>query len=153
MRPVSPGRMGHCQFVVGGLGVAGAATDARKTSGAAGHATRTGELAAGAATDARDAARPTGTATGATIYATGAAGAVGAAAATRVLLVDNVSGRATRRATDVGLSCRHGHHSYRSSNSPTNNKRFHEIEFCQHATPHTPVYTGPKHSFPDLLIK
>jgi hypothetical protein len=145
--------MGRCQFVVGGLGVAGATTDARKTSGAAGHATRTGELAAGAATDARDAALPARAAARSAELPAGPAVAVSiAATATRILLKDNMSDRATRRATDVGLSCRHGHHSYRSSNSPTNNKRFHEIEFCQHATSHTRVCTGPKHSFPDLLM-
>lgn len=139
---------------MGDLAVAGAATDARKTSGAAGNATRTGELAAGAAPDARDAALPTRTAARSAELPAGPAVAVGiAATATRILLKDNMSDRATRRATDVGLSCRHGHHSYRSSNSPTNNKRFHEIEFCQHATPHTPVYTGPKHSIPDLPMR
>jgi hypothetical protein len=146
--------MDRCQFLVGGLGVAGAATDARNTSGAAGNQTRTGELAAGAATDARDAALPARTTARSVERPARPAVAVGiAATTTRILLVDNVSGRATRRATDVGLSCRHGHHSYRSSNSPTNNKRFHEIEFCQHATPHTLVYTGLKHSLPDLLMK
>ena len=38
----------------GGLAVAGAAADARKTSGTAGHATRTRELTAGATADTRD---------------------------------------------------------------------------------------------------
>jgi hypothetical protein len=78
-----PGRTN--QFLLGGLAVAGAATDARKTSGTARQAARTRKLAAGAATDARDAALPARTAAGATILAAGPAVAAGiTAAATRV---------------------------------------------------------------------
>jgi hypothetical protein len=133
---------------LGGSAVAGAATNARQTADAARHATRTGKLAAGAATNARDAALPARPAARAVELAAGATVAAGiAATATRVLLVDNVSGYRIRRPTNVGLSCRHGHHGYRSSNSPTNNKRFHEIEFRYHARSCTPDYAGPKHSF------
>jgi len=134
--------------LLGGLAVAGAAADARKTSGAAGHAARTRELAAGAATNARDATLPAWTAAGSVELSAGAAIAVRiAATATRVLLVDNMCGCSTCRATSVGLSCRHGHHSNRCSNSSTNNQRFHEIQFRYHAGPYTPVYAGPKPSF------
>jgi hypothetical protein len=127
--------------------VAGAATNARQTADAARHATRTGKLAAGAATNARDAALPTRAAARAIELAAGATVAVGiAATATRVLLVDNVSGDRTRRPTNVGLGCRHRHHSYRSSNSSTNNQRFQEIEFRYHGGIYTPFYTGIKHS-------
>jgi hypothetical protein len=119
------------QFLLGGLAVAGAATDARKTSGTARHASRTRKHAARAATDARNAALPARTAAWATILPAGPAGAVGVTAtATRVLLVDNMSGcSSTRRTTRIGISCRHRHHSYRCSNSPTNYQRFHEIQF------------------------
>ena len=56
--------------------MAGAAADARKTSGTTRHAARTPELAAGTAADAGDAALPTGTAAGAGELAAGAAVAV-----------------------------------------------------------------------------
>jgi hypothetical protein len=119
------------QFLLGGLAVAGAATDARKTSGTARHASRTRKHAARAATDARDAALPARTAAWAAILAAGAAIAAGiTATATRVLLVDNMRGcSSTGRTTHIGISCRHRHHSYRCSNSPTNYQRFHEIQF------------------------
>jgi hypothetical protein len=119
------------QFLLRGLAVAGAATDARKTSGTTRQAARTRKLAAGAATDARDAALPARTAAGATILPAGPAVAAEiTATATRVLLVDNMSRcSSTRRATRIGISCRHRHHSYRCSNSPTNYQRFHEIQF------------------------
>jgi hypothetical protein len=110
--------------------VAGAAADARQTSGAAWHAARARELATGTATDARDTALPARTATRSVILpARAAVAAWVAATATRVLLVDNMSGNATRRTTCIGFSCRHRHHSNRCSNSPTNKQRFHEIEF------------------------
>jgi hypothetical protein len=113
----------------GDLAVAGAATDARKTSGTARQAARTRKLAAGAATDARDAALPARTAAGATILPAGPAVAAEiTATATRVLLEDRVS-RSSTRGAGVSLSCRHRHHSYRCSNSPTNYQRFHEIQF------------------------
>jgi hypothetical protein len=119
------------QFLLGGLAVAGAATDARKTSGTARHASRTRKHAARAATDPGDAALPARTAAWAAILAAGAAIAAGiTATATRVLLVDNMSGSSsTGRATRIGISWRHRHHSYRCSNSPTNYQRFHEIQF------------------------
>ena len=56
--------------------MAGAAADARKTSGTTRHAARTPELAADTAADAGDAALPTGTAAGAGELPTGAAVAV-----------------------------------------------------------------------------
>lgn len=119
---------------VGGLRVAGAAADARNTSGPAGNSTRTGELASGAAADARHTARPTGTATGPTVDATGATvSARVAAAAARILLVSDVGRCNTRGATEGGLSCRHRHYSNRRSNSPTNEERFHETECFCHA--------------------
>jgi hypothetical protein len=145
MRPGFP--RPHESIIWGGSAVAGAATNARQTADAARHATRTGKLAAGAATNARDAALPTRATARSIELPAGPAVAAGIApTATRVLLVDNVSGDRTRRPTNVGLSCRHGHHGYRSSNSPTNNKRFHEIEFRYHGAIYTPFYTGIKHS-------
>lgn len=127
MRPGSPGRTG--QFLLGGLAVADAAADARKTSGTARHAARTRELAAGAATDTRDAALSAGTATGATVLAAGAAVAVCVAAtAARILLEDRVS-RSSTHGAGVSLSCRHRHHSNRCSHSSTNNQRFEGIQF------------------------
>jgi hypothetical protein len=109
--------------------VAGAAADARKTSGAAGHATRAGELAAGATADTRHAALSTRTATGAAELAAGATVAVGvAAAATRVLLEDGMGWSGSSRA-GVGLSRCHRHHSNRCSNSSTNDQRFEGIQF------------------------
>lgn len=91
----------------GGLAVAGAAADARKTSDTTRHATRTRELAAGAAADARDAALPTGTAAGAGELAAGAAVAVGvASAAAWVLLEDHMRRRRAshRRASRESFS-------------------------------------------------
>ena len=77
---------------MGRSAVAGTTTDARKTSGATGHAARTGELTAGATADTRDAAGAARTATGTAVLATGTAVAVGiTAAATRVVLEDHVS--------------------------------------------------------------
>jgi hypothetical protein len=83
----------------GGLAVAGAAADSRKTSGTTRHAARTPELAAGTAADAGDAALPTGTAAGAGELPTGAAVAVDVAAASAwVLLEDHMRRcRASRR--------------------------------------------------------
>jgi hypothetical protein len=75
----------------GGLAVAGAAADARKTSGTTRQGARTPELAAGAAADARDAALPTGTTAGAGELAARTAVAVDvAAAAAWVLLEDHM---------------------------------------------------------------
>lgn len=119
------------RLVVRGSAVAGAAADTRKTSGAARDAARTRELPAGAAADSRHAALPARTAARSIELPARAAVAAGVtAAAARILLVDNVSGRCgTRGGADIGFSCRHRHHSNRRSNSPTNNQRFHEIEF------------------------
>ena len=85
----------------GGLAVAGAAADARKTSGTTRHAARTPELAAGTAADARDAALPARTAAGAGELPTGAAVAVDVAAASAwVLLEDHMRrGRTSHRRT------------------------------------------------------
>ena len=58
----------------GGLAVAGAAADARKTSGTAGHATRARELPAGATADTRDTALATGATAGPIELSAGAAG-------------------------------------------------------------------------------
>jgi hypothetical protein len=119
---------------VGGLGVAGAAADARNTAGAAGNSTRTGELPAGATTDAWDAALPARTAARTGELPAGPTVAVGiAATAARVLLVSDVGRCNTRGATEGGLSCRHRHYSNRRSNSPTNEERFHETECFCHA--------------------
>jgi threonine dehydratase len=119
-------------FARSGLAVAGAATDARQTSGTTRHATRTRELAAGAATDAREAALPARTATGAVELAAGTAVAAGiASAAARILLEDHMRGcRAShRRASRESFSSRHRRNSNRRSNSSTNNQRFHQIQF------------------------
>ena len=107
--------------------MAGAATDARKTSGTTGHASRTPELASGAATDARDTALPTRTTARTSVLATGAAVAVHvAAAAAWVLLEDNMRGRrAGRRTGRERFGCRHRRNSNRCSNSSTKNQRFH----------------------------
>lgn len=112
-----------------GSGVAGAAPDTRKTSGAARDTARARELSAGTAADSGNAALTARTAAGTAVYPAGAAVAARVtAAAARVLLVDNVSGRGARGA-DIGFSCCHRHHSNRRSNSPANKQWFHEIEF------------------------
>jgi hypothetical protein len=72
-----------------GLAVAGAAADARKTSGTTRHAARTPELAAGTAANAGDAALPTGTAAGAGELAAGAAVAVDVASASAWVLLED----------------------------------------------------------------
>ena len=132
------------QFWLSSLGVAGAAADARKTSGAARHAAGTRELAAGATADTRNAALSTRTATGTIVLAAGATVAARvAAAAARVLLEDRVSGCRTDRA-GVGLSCRHRHHSNRCSNSSTNDQRFEGVQFRYHARLNTHFHTRPK---------
>jgi hypothetical protein len=112
--------------------VAGAAADARKTSGTARHAAGTPELASGAAADARDAALPARTSAGAEVLAAGAAVAVGVTAApTWVLLEDNVRVRrgSHRRAGRESFSCSHRRYSNSRSNSSTNHQRFHQIQF------------------------
>jgi hypothetical protein len=112
--------------------VAGAATDARKTPGAARDAARSGELATGAAADAGDAALAAGTAAGTHVLATGAAVAVGVTAgAPRVLLEDDMRCRAASRswASRESLSCCHRCNSNRRSNSATNYQRFNQIQF------------------------
>jgi hypothetical protein len=77
----------------GGLAVAGAATDARKTSGTTGYSTRARELPAGATADTRDTALAAGATAGPSELAAGATIAVEVtSAATRVLLEDTVGG-------------------------------------------------------------
>lgn len=112
--------------------MAGAATDARKTSVTTRHATRAPELATGAATDTRDAALSTRAATGTVVLATGATIAVGVATAPAwVLLEDDVRGcdASHCRASCESFSCRHRRNSNRRSNSSTNHQRFHQVEF------------------------
>ncbi|MDT5411388.1 MAG: hypothetical protein QOG14_3608 [Mycobacterium sp.] len=76
--------------------MAGAAADARKTSGTAGNATRARELPAGAAADTGDAALATGATAGPVELSARATAAVGVtAAATRILLEDTVGGACT----------------------------------------------------------
>lgn len=80
------------------LAVTGAATDARKTSGAAGHAARTRELATGAASDARDTALTARAAAGSAVLAARAAVAIGVAAVpARLLLEDHMRSGAPSR--------------------------------------------------------
>jgi hypothetical protein len=117
----------------GDLAVAGAATDARKTSGTARHATRTRELSAGATADTRETALAAGSTAGAVELSAGAAVAVGVtAAATRVLLEDTVGGSCRGWGANGSLSRGHGHHGNRCSSSSTDNQRFHEFEFLEH---------------------
>jgi hypothetical protein len=114
------------------LSVAGTATDARKTSGTAGHATGTRELAAGATADARDAALPARTAAGAAVLATGTTVAVGvAAAAARVVLEDNVGGRRPRHrwSSRKNVSSGRWSSSDRRRNSAGHHYWFHECQF------------------------
>src|ERR1700722_15708771 len=118
--------MTHVNTYSGGLAVAGAAADARKTSGTAGQATRARELPARATADTRDKALATGATAGAPV----AAGIT--AAATRVLLEDTVGGPCAGRGANGGFSRRHGHHGNRCRSSCTDNQRFHEIEFLEH---------------------
>jgi len=111
--------------------VAGAAANARQTSGTTRHAARAPELAANTATDARDAALPARTAAGTHELSTGAAVAVDVAAApARVLLEDHMRGRCgVPWACRESFSCRHRRNSNRCSNSATNHQRFHQIQF------------------------
>jgi hypothetical protein len=114
------------------LGVTVAATDARKTSGAAGHATRTRKLATGATADARHTALPAWTATGPAVLAARAAVAISVTtASTRVLLEDHVRGGGARRSSaSRSFSRRHRHDSDRCSNCAANYKWFDEVQFC-----------------------
>lgn len=111
--------------------MAGAAANARQTSGTTRHAARAPELAANTATDARDAALPARTAAGTHELSTGAAVAVDVAAApARVLLEDHMRGCCgVRWACRESFSCRHRRNSNRCSNSATNHQRFHQIQF------------------------
>jgi len=103
--------------------VAGTAADARQTAGAARNAARPVELAAGAAADAGEATLPTRTAARPVELAAGAAVAIGvAAAAARVILEDDVRGRARRCwSSDREVRCSRWCGSDRSGNSPGNN--------------------------------
>jgi hypothetical protein len=110
------------------LGVTGAATDSRQTSGAAGHAARTRELTAGATSDARDTALPARTPAGPAVLAAGAAVAVGVTAApARVLLEDRMRWCAHRRTSHVRFRCRHRSNSNRCSNGTANYEWFHQV--------------------------
>ena len=105
----------------GCLAVAGAATDARKTSGTAGYATWARELPAGATADTRETALATGATARSLLRSPGSAVAAGIpATATRVLLVGHVCRGTTHRAHGR-FSRRHRHHSKRCGNSSTNN--------------------------------
>src|SRR5580704_17136795 len=133
MRPGLPGRMNQAISYSGDLAVAGAATDARKTTGTAGNATRTRELPAGATADARDTALAAGATAGAGELSAGATVTAGiAAAATRVLLEDTVGGSCRSWGANGGFSRGHGHHGNRCRSSTTDNQRFHEFEFLEH---------------------
>jgi hypothetical protein len=113
-------------------GVAGAATDARKTPGSTRHAARAGELATRAATDAWDAALPTWTAARSIELAAGATVAVGIAAASTGVLLENdmrCCAASCRRASRESFRCRHRSNSNRCSNSATNYQRFDQIQF------------------------
>ena len=109
--------------------MAGAAADARKTSGATRHAARTGELPAGATADTWHAALAAWAATGSTELAAGAAVAVGVAAATTRVLLEDGMGRTSTSWAGVGLGHCHRHHSNRCSNSSTDNQRFERVHF------------------------
>jgi hypothetical protein len=117
------------QFLRVGSGVAGAAADARKTSGATGYAARPCVLTTGPTADTRDATLTAGTTTGTAELTTGPAVAVGVTAtAARVLLVDRVRG-ASAGCTHTRFGCRHRHYSHRCGNRPTNNKRFQHTDY------------------------
>src|SRR5271163_3024049 len=104
MGPGLPGPMNQFSWV--GLAVAGAAADARKTSGGAGHATRTRELPAGATADTGE----TALTAGAVELAAGATVAVeDTAAATRVLLEDTVAGSCRGWGANGDFRRGHGH--------------------------------------------
>src|ERR1700722_6186629 len=139
----------------GGLAVAGAATDARKTSGTAGYSTRARELPAGATADTRDTALATGATAGPSELSAGATIAVEVtAAATRILLEDTVGGPCAGWGANGGFSGRHGHHGNRCRSSPTDNQRFHEIEFLEHGHRwrNTPFHTCPKHRISVAMV-
>jgi hypothetical protein len=147
----SPGRMTQVNPYSGGLAVAGAATDARKTSGAAGYAARACELTAGDTADTRETALPTGATARSLHRSTGTTVAAGiAATATRVLLVGHVCRRATHRARG-SFRCSHRHHGNRCGSSSTNNNRFDHTEFG-HAWRYTPFHTGPKHRISVVMV-
>ena len=112
------------------LSVAGTATDARQTAGAARNTARACVLAAGAAADAGDAAGAARTATGTAVLAAGAAVAVGvAAAAARVVLEDNVSGRRSghRWSGTKSVGCGRWRGSNRRSDGSSHEQWFHEL--------------------------
>lgn len=115
--------------------MAGAATDAGKASVATGYAARTRILAARAATHTGDTALSARSATGAIELTAGSAVAVGIAAASAWILLEDDVGRrrAGRRWTGgEGFRCRHGGNGKRGRNSSTNDQRLHQIEFRGH---------------------
>jgi hypothetical protein len=120
--------------------VAGAAADARETTRAARHPTRTCELTTGTAAYARHTALTAGTAVGPPILTAGATAVGVTATAARILLENYMSGgRADRSRTRFG--CRHRHYSHRCGNSPTNNKRFQHTEYG-----HVGIFTPSTHA-------
>ena len=109
--------------------MAGTAANARETSGTARNATRTGILATRATADARQTAGTARTAAGAAVLAAGTAVAVGvAAAATRVVLEDNVSGRRAGHCQAGRKTIRTGQRGGgdRRGNGSTDHQWFHE---------------------------
>jgi hypothetical protein len=108
--------------------VSGTATDARQASVAARQAAGTRELAAGTATDAREASLPARTAAGAVVLASGSAVAVGVAATTAwVVLEDNVGGcqAGHRWSSSNNISGGRGCGGNRCSDSPGHDQWFH----------------------------
>ena len=121
--------------------MATAAADARQTSGSARNATRAGVLPAGAAADAGNTTLAAGATARATVLSAGAAVAVGIAAGTaRILLENNVSRRSADR-TSACLGRRYRHNSHRRGNGPTNENRFQHTEYghVKFSTPSTCV--------------
>ncbi|ORX00818.1 hypothetical protein AWC29_02435 [Mycobacterium triplex] len=112
--------------------MAGSAANAWQTSSTARDATRAGVLAAGATADARDAAGAARPATRPVVLAAGSAVAIGvAAAATRVVLEDDVGGRRARHCRGGRKTIRSGHRcsSDRSSNGAADHQWFQEGQF------------------------
>ena len=110
--------------------MSGTATDARQASLAARHTAGTRVLAAGAATDARDTSLAARTAAGALVLASGAAVAIGVAAATAwLVLEDNVGGCGSGRRWPSGnnISCGRWCRGDRCSDSPSHHQWFHEV--------------------------
>ena len=130
--------------------MAGPATDARKASVAAGYAAWTRVLATRAATDTGDTALSAGTATRAVELAAGSAVAVGVAATSAWILLEDDMGerRAGRRWTGRGgFRCHHRSDGNHRRNGATNDQRFHQVKFRGHGGG-VPLSTHAKQSFP-----